>query len=47
MVSMGVFKFGSKGVPLGLELAGVVSRVGPKVRNLSVGDRIADVAVEG
>ena len=44
---MGVLKFGSESVPLGLELAGVVSRVGPQVRNVSVGDRVVGVATEG
>lgn len=44
---MGVLKFGSKSVPLGLELAGVVSRVGSQVRNVSVGDRVVGVATEG
>ncbi|KAL8736136.1 MAG: hypothetical protein Q9181_002526 [Wetmoreana brouardii] len=47
MVAMGVLTFGSKSVPLGLELAGVVSRIGSKVRNVSVGDRVVGVAVEG
>ena len=47
MVSMGVLTFGSKSVPLGLELAGVVRRVGPTVRNVAVGDRVVGVAVEG
>lgn len=46
-MSMGVLTFGTKSVPLGLELAGVVSRVGPNVRNVSVGDRVVGVAVEG
>ena len=47
MVSMGVLKFGSKSVPLGLELAGVVSRIGSQVRNVSIGDRVVGIAVEG
>ena len=47
MVSMGVLTFGSKSVPLGLELAGIVSRVGQNVRSVSIGDRVAGVAVEG
>jgi NADPH:quinone reductase-like Zn-dependent oxidoreductase len=47
MVSMGVLTFGSKSVPLGLELTGVVSRVGPNVRNVAVNDRVVGVAVEG
>ena len=47
MVSMGVLTFGSTSVPLGLELTGVVSRVGPQVRNVAAGDRVVGVAVEG
>lgn len=47
MVSMGVLTFGSKSVLLGLELIGVVSRVGPNVRNMAVNDRVVGVAVEG
>ncbi len=47
MVSMGVLTFGSKSVPLGLELAGVVSRVGPNVSDVAIGDRVVGVAVEG
>ena len=47
MVSMGVLKFGSKSVPLGLELAGTVSKVGSKVSNVSIGDRVVGVATEG
>lgn len=47
MVAMGVLTFGPKRIPLGYELAGIVSRVGPNVRNVAVGDRVAGVAVEG
>lgn len=47
MVSMGMLKFGSKNVPLGVELAGIVSRVGSQVRSVSVGDRVFGVAVDG
>lgn len=44
---MGVLSFGSKSVPLGLELAGVVRRVGSNVRHVAIGDRVCAVAVEG
>ena len=47
MVAMGVLKFGSKGLPLGLELAGIVSRVGSQVHNVSVGNRVVGVANQG
>jgi NADPH:quinone reductase-like Zn-dependent oxidoreductase len=44
---MGVLTFGSKSVPLGLELTGVVRRVGRNVISVAVGDRVCGVAVEG
>jgi NADPH:quinone reductase-like Zn-dependent oxidoreductase len=47
MVAMGVLSFGPKSVPLGVELSGVVSRVGSKVTNVTVGDRVCAIAVEG
>lgn len=47
MVAMGVLKFGTSSVPLGLELTGVVSRIGPNVKNVAVGDRVCGVAIEG
>ena len=47
MVAMGVLTFGSKSVPLGLEVTGIVSRVGCKVNKVAVGDRVCGVAVEG
>lgn len=46
MVSMGVLSFG-KSVPLGVELSGVVSRVGAQVTNVAAGDRVCAIAVEG
>ena len=47
MVSMGVLSFGSKSPPLGLEVAGVVRRIGSNVRHVAVGDRVCAVATEG
>lgn len=47
MVAMGVLKFGSKSVPLGLELTGIVTRIGAEVTNVAIGDRVCAVAVEG
>ncbi|EHK97193.1 putative Phthiocerol synthesis polyketide synthase type I PpsC [Glarea lozoyensis 74030] len=47
MVAMGVLKFGSKSVSLGLELTGVVSKVGADVKNVVVGDHVCGVAMEG
>ncbi|KAL4887827.1 polyketide synthase dehydratase-domain-containing protein [Aspergillus ambiguus] len=47
MVAMGVLSFGPKSVPLGVELSGVVSRAGSKVTNVTVGDRVCAIAVEG
>jgi len=37
---MGVLKGGAGGVPLGLEVAGIVRSVGANVGNLSLGDRV-------
>ncbi|KAG8162941.1 hypothetical protein KVR01_007419 [Diaporthe batatas] len=49
MVAMGVLKFGTgdKDAPIGLEITGVVSRVGSQVSEIAIGDRICGVAVEG
>jgi NADPH:quinone reductase-like Zn-dependent oxidoreductase len=44
---MGIISFGSKSVPLGLELAGVVKRIGSSVRNVAVGDRVFAFASGG
>ena len=44
---MGVLSFGSDRRPLGLELAGVVRRVGADVHNVAVGDRVCAVAPGG
>lgn len=44
---MGVLKFGSNSLPLGIELAGTVTRIGSQVRNVSVGNRVVGVATEG
>ena len=45
--SMGVLSMGSKPVPLGLELAGVVQRIGANVSHVKPGDRIFGLATEG
>ncbi|KAK3687394.1 KR domain-containing protein [Podospora appendiculata] len=47
MVAMGVLTFGDTGAALGMEVSGVVSRVGPRVNNVAVGDRVCGVAMEG
>ncbi|KAL7916747.1 putative polyketide synthase [Trichoderma velutinum] len=48
MVAMGVLKFGDgQGAPLGIEMTGIVSRVGAKVNTVAVGDRVCGVAMEG
>jgi hypothetical protein len=47
MVSMGVLTFGSKSVPLDLDLTGMISRVDLNVCNMAVGDRVVGVIVEG
>ena len=47
MASMGVISFGSKNIPLGIELAGVVRRVASNVRNVAIGDRVFAVANDG
>ena len=46
MVSMGVLKFG-KNPPLGLEITGVVKRVGSNVKHVKAGDRVCGVATDG
>ncbi|KAJ8066767.1 hypothetical protein OCU04_004155 [Sclerotinia nivalis] len=40
LYAMGVLKTGTESAPLGLEIAGVVRRVGSAVQNLAVGDRV-------
>ncbi|KAI9741492.1 MAG: hypothetical protein M1818_004298 [Claussenomyces sp. TS43310] len=45
--AMGVISFGDKTVPLGLELSGVVKRVGFGVENVVVGDRVFAFASGG
>ena len=47
MVSMGVLSFGFKSAPLGLELSGVVRKVGANVRHIKPGDRVCGLATEG
>ena len=44
---MGVISFGDKVVPLGVELSGIVRRVGSNVRSVAVGDRVLAVAFDG
>ena len=44
---MGVLSFGSEGVPLRVDVSGVVRRVGADVRNVAVGDRVIGVAYGG
>ncbi|KAJ9133675.1 Thiolase-like protein [Pleurostoma richardsiae] len=48
MVAMGVLSFsGSNSRPLGLEVSGIVRRVGENVRHVLPGDRVAAMALDG
>lgn len=46
MVAMGVLSFEGKH-PLGIEVSGIVSRVGSNVKNVAVDDRVVGVALDG
>ena len=47
MISKGILSFASKIAPLGLEVAGIVRRIGSNVRHVAVGDRVCAGAPEG
>lgn len=47
MVAMGVLSFGSGAPMLGIEMSGVVTRVGADVHHVMTGDRVVGVAIEG
>ena len=44
---MGILEGDPEGVPLGIETTGVIRRVGAKVSNVAVGDRIFALAPRG
>ncbi len=44
---MGILKYGLEDVPLGIDTAGTIRRVGSNVRNITVGDRIFALAPHG
>ncbi len=47
LLAMGILRYGLESVPLGIDTAGVIRKVGSNVRNVAVGDRIFALAPHG
>lgn len=45
--AMGIIRSESETIPLGLEMAGVISRVGPNGGNFKIGDRVMAISANG